>query len=82
MATPFSAEPTAPVLTAQLQNAQVSLQLTGTPNYSYFLQSTTNLTQPMNWQLIFSNSADANGNWQFTDTNPGCVQKLYRAVRQ
>lgn len=61
---------------------QLSLQLAGTPNYPYILQSTTNLTQPVNWQPVLTNLADTNGNWQFTDTNLNGVQKFYRAVGQ
>ena len=61
---------------------QLTLQLTGTPNYPYVLQSATNLTPPVNWQSILTNLADGNGNWQFTDTNLNGGQKFYRAVGQ
>lgn len=44
------------------------LQLFGTPNYPYILQSTTNLTNP-NWQSLMTNSADAYGIWNITITN-------------
>ena len=45
---------------------QLTLQLTGTPNYPYILVSATNLTPPVVWQPIFTNYADTNGNWSFT----------------
>lgn len=61
---------------------QVAMQLTGTPNYPYILQSTTNLTPPVNWQPVLTNPADNNGNWQFTDTNLNNQQKFYRAAGQ
>ena len=62
---------------------QLTLQLTGTPNYPYILQSATNLTPPINWQPVFTNFADTNGNWSFTiiglTNNPA---GFYRAVAQ
>jgi len=61
---------------------QLNLQFTGTPNYSYILQSATNLTPPVNWQPVLTNPADANGNWQFSDTNLNGSQKFYRALGQ
>ena len=63
-------------------NHQVALQLTGTPNYPYILQSATNLTPPIIWQPVLTNPADGNGNWQFTETNLNGNQKFYRAVGQ
>ena len=61
-------------------NHQVALQLVGTPNYPYILQSATNLTPPVNWQSVLTNPADGNGIWQFTDTNLNGGQKFYRAT--
>jgi hypothetical protein len=63
-------------------NHQIVLQLTGTPNYPYILQCASNLTPSVNWKSIFTNLADTNGNWQFTDTNTRGNQKFYRAVGQ
>lgn len=68
--------------TAQTTANGLQLQFTGTTNYPYILQSATNLTPPVNWQPIFTNPADASGNWQFTDTNLAAEQKFYRAVGQ
>jgi hypothetical protein len=61
---------------------QLSVQLTGSPNYPYILQTATNLAPPVNWQPVFTNPADGNGNWQFTDTNLNSEQRFYRAVGQ
>jgi hypothetical protein len=68
--------------TLQNLGAGLQLQLTGTPYYPYILQSTTNLTPPVNWQSILTNPADVNGNWQFTDTNLNGLQKFYRTLGQ
>jgi hypothetical protein len=69
-------------LTAQNLGTGLQLQFTGTPNYRYILQSATNLTPPISWKSIRTNSADASGNWSFTDTNLNGDQKFYRAVGQ
>ena len=50
-------------------NYQLTLQLTGNPNYPYTLQSATNLTPPVNWQTVLTNFADTNGNWSAIITN-------------
>jgi hypothetical protein len=61
----------------------LTLQLSGTPNYPYILQTATNLTPPVNWQPVFTNPADGNGNWNFTVTNlPDVPAGYYRAVGQ
>ena len=67
-----------------VQNVAVGLQMqfAGTPYYRYSLQSATNLTPPTSWISIFTNTADVNGNWQFTDTNLNAGQKFYRAEGQ
>jgi hypothetical protein len=62
---------------------QLSLQLSGTPNFPYTLQSTTNLTPPINWQPVITNSADINGNWSITVSNMSSTpSSFYRAVGQ
>jgi alpha-tubulin suppressor-like RCC1 family protein len=69
--------------TSSTNSQQLSLQLTGTPSYPYILQSATNLTPPIVWQSIFTNPADANGNWSFALTNlSGVPAGFYRAVAQ
>lgn len=66
--------------TGQATAKGLQLQFSGTPNYSYILQTSTNLTPPINWQPILTNAADAGGVWQFTDTNLNEPQHFYRAV--
>ena len=68
--------------TGQFAGGGLQIQFSGTPTYSYILQSATNLTPPVNWQPVLTNSADGNGNWQFADTNLNNGQKFYRAVGQ
>jgi hypothetical protein len=65
---------------AQRVGSGVQLQLSGTPGYPYLLQSATNLTPPINWVSLFTNAADAIGNWQFIDTNLNGSQRFYRAL--
>ena len=68
--------------TGQFAGGGLQIQFSGTPNYPYILQSATNLTPPVNWQPVLTNSADGKGNWQFADTNLNNGQKFYRAVGQ
>ena len=49
------------------------LQLSGTPDFPYILQTATNLTGQINWQSIMTNSADNNGIWNITITNSPAV---------
>jgi uncharacterized delta-60 repeat protein len=61
----------------------LQLQFSGTPNYPYVLQMTTDLTPPVNWQSILTNPADGSGNWSFTVTNlTDLPAGYYRAVGQ
>lgn len=60
---------------------QLTLQLTGTPNYPYIVEMATNLTPPVIWQPILTNPADLNGNWSWTLTNLSDLPAgFYRAV--
>jgi hypothetical protein len=57
------------------------LQLTGTPNFPYVLQTTTNLTPPIDWLPIVTNPADTNGNWSAVITNQQIVPaRFFRAA--
>jgi hypothetical protein len=59
----------------------IQLEMSATPNFSYAVQTATNLTPPIQWQSIFTNVADTNGVWQFTDTNTAaCPQRFYRTT--
>lgn len=67
--------------TATANVAGVTLQLNGTTNYPYVLQTATNLTPPVAWLPVVTNPADATGFWTFTDTNSGQYpQRFYRAT--
>jgi uncharacterized delta-60 repeat protein len=59
----------------------LTLQFTGTPNYPYALQSTTNLVPPTVWQSVLTNTSAADGTWSWSVTNlldtPKC---FYRVV--
>lgn len=57
----------------------LNLQLSGTPEYPYILQSATNLAYPV-WQSLMTNSADVNGNWNITVTNLHRLPKQFFRV--
>jgi hypothetical protein len=66
-----------------IDGLHLTVQLTGSPNYPYILQMATNLIPPVNWQPVFTNPADGNGNWSCTVTNvPNLPAGFYRAVGQ
>ncbi|MGN6555264.1 MAG: LamG-like jellyroll fold domain-containing protein, partial [Verrucomicrobiota bacterium] len=64
-------------------NGSVTLSFSANSFYTYQVQFATNLTPPVVWQTISTNTADANGLWQFTDTNAiPHAQGFYRSVYQ
>jgi hypothetical protein len=69
-------------LNRTIDGQQLTLQLTGSPNYPYILQTTTDMTPPVNWQSVLTNPADGNGNWSFTVTNLPSPGGYFRAVAQ
>ncbi len=72
--------PAAAVITNIAQNADgsVTLFFLGGPNSTNVIQSATDLTRPIAWQNVSTNVSDANGAWQFTDSNTGGT-KFYRS---
>ena len=73
--------PPLPTLSASLGNGpSLNLTLTGLPGRSYVLQTATNLTLPITWQPLLTNTADTNGVWQFTDTNLDSAQRFFRVT--
>jgi hypothetical protein len=69
------------MLTATLRaGTNFNLNLTGISGQNYVLQTTTNLTPPIQWLPVLTNAADTNGVWQFTDTNLDSPQKFYRVT--
>jgi hypothetical protein len=55
--------------TGSSQTSVIDMQLSGTPGYPYVLESATNLTPPVTWLALMTNSADSNGNWNIIITN-------------
>jgi hypothetical protein len=49
-------------------NGSVTLDFTGIPGSTYWVEATTNLSPPTDWMPISTNVANTNGLWQFTDT--------------
>ncbi len=46
-----------------------TLNLAGTPGYTYILEATTNLVSPGNWLPLATNIMGTNNVWQFADTS-------------
>lgn len=68
---------------SRADHQQLTLKLTGTPNYPYSLQMAPSLTPPVDWQSFVTNLTDAYGNWSFAVTNIGDVPvRFYRAYGQ
>jgi hypothetical protein len=60
-------------------NGVVNIQFFGIPNYTYVVQTTTNLSMP--WWPVSTNIAGTNGSWQFTDPNATNAQQYYRSAQ-
>ena len=62
-------------------NGFVTINFAGIPNYTYWVEATTNLVTP-DWQPISTNTAGPNGLWNFTDTNaPNFPARFYRSFK-
>jgi len=72
--------PGAPIMSLAAGVGGFHLTIAGATNTSWVLLSATSLTPPVVWQPVCTNSADGNGNWQFTDTNLNYRQRFYRVV--
>jgi polygalacturonase len=60
-------------------NGSLTLDFTGIPNATYWVEVATNLASPANWTIITTNVAGSNGQWQFTDTQAtNFPQRFYR----
>ncbi len=75
-----STVPSVPTLAASFSSGTaLNLNLAGgLPGSNYVLQAATNLTPPIQWQSLVTNSADTKGVSQFSDTNLNSAQKFYR----
>jgi uncharacterized delta-60 repeat protein len=59
----------------------VQFLFAGTPGIPYSLLAATNLIPPIQWQPIFTNVADSQGNCCFTDTNSAMVSARFIRAR-
>jgi len=79
----FAAQSPPQITTVTLDATNGFLQLTGLgeSNVTYGIEATTNLSVPIFWQRIGSNTANSAGVFQFTDTNaPSFPMRFYRAL--
>ncbi len=60
-------------------DGRVTLYFIGGPDSTNVIQTTTSLTPPAAWLNVFTNVADANGVWQFTDSNHPAATRFYRS---
>ena len=79
----FSLGPSQPIINSIVLNTDgtVTISCSGDAGFAYLMQATTNLGLLASWQTVSTNTADTNGNWQFTDyslTNTiyGCFTNL------
>ena len=71
------------IVNVQLKNGAALVNGGGNVGEIYYLQATTNLTDPAAWATIGTNAADLQGNWQFTDgAASNCPMRFYRLYRQ
>jgi uncharacterized repeat protein (TIGR03803 family) len=77
---PLSAPPAIITNIIRNVNGSVTLYFLGGPNSTNIIQSTASLTPPVSWQNVSTNVADANGAWQFTDTNTTAT-RFYRSYK-
>ena len=55
----------------------VQIQMNGTPNFPYVLQSATNLTPPVHWQSVVTNLADNVGSWVLIRSNYSSLPAVF-----
>lgn len=81
-----TAQGTVTVLVAQqsiagwtFNNGSLTLNFSGIPNDTYWVEAATNLAAPANWTIISTNVAGSDGLWQFMDTQAtNLPQRYYR----
>ena len=62
-------------------DGSVTLNLLGSPGFTYVLQATTNFVSPGIWQPLATNIINTNGVWQFLDLQAtNSLQKFYRLM--
>ncbi|PWU14669.1 MAG: hypothetical protein C5B50_16835 [Verrucomicrobia bacterium] len=59
---------------------RIAIEATGVPGQIYILESTMDLTAPVSWRQVATNTADSNGKFEFSDTKltnvPACFYQL------
>ncbi len=75
---PIPAPPAVITIVNQNLNGTFTLSFFGAPNSTNIIQTTVNLTPPVNWQNVSTNIADANGAWLYSDNNTA-VTRYYRS---
>ena len=58
----------------------VTATFAGTPDGQYVVQASENLAVP-NWDNVSTNTADANGQWTFTEATSGHSARFYRSAK-
>ena len=73
----------APVINGVVTNPDGSftLDLAGTPGETYVLETSTNLISTGGWQPVVTNTFDASGQWQFTDTQAVHFQQQFYRLK-
>ena len=62
-------------------NGAFSVNFSGTPGLTYWIQAATNLLPPVIWSTVGTNTADASGNINFIDTNAvSFYNRYYRTM--
>jgi hypothetical protein len=57
----------------------LTLNFTGIPNSTYWVEAATNLAPLANWTPISTDVAGSNGQWQFTDPQTtNFLRRFYR----
>ncbi len=69
-----------PLKASLMSTGKLQLQLTGAASANYILQAATNLTPPIVWIPVATNTADINGNASFTDTNTAANPNRYYRI--
>ena len=69
-----------PSMIASLSNQTPSFQITGAPNATCVIETASNLTPPITWQPVITNTMGADGTWNFVDTNGITNPEIYYRV--
>ena len=76
-----AAKPTQAQLASTWRDYAASLKLPdGTPGAQYLVQAATNLTPPVAWVNVSTNTAGADGQWTYTDSSTNHTRRFYRAA--